>query len=223
MKTTTIKKIRALRQVLDQTQTEFAATIGASKDAVASWETGRNELSASLARRIALATGVDERWLLRANLPMLTLDLPRRPFTRAEFEAHQQTFWGGNAETNARQHARRCADTLELLFLAAARSGEGSQLGGVLGSFIEWSREAREQFGLGKAIDAQLAQRTRTFALTKSYAQWREMAKLDPDAARLMGFKDDPRKGNEESLTLSVETVPVWTPGQEMRGGRGKS
>ncbi len=75
MQTTTSKKIRALREILDQTQGEFAATIGASKDAVASWETGRNDLSAGLARRISLATGVDERSLLRANLPLLTLSL----------------------------------------------------------------------------------------------------------------------------------------------------
>jgi DNA-binding transcriptional regulator YiaG len=52
MKSITTQKTRALREVLGQTQAAFSATIGASKDTVASWETGRNELSATLARRI---------------------------------------------------------------------------------------------------------------------------------------------------------------------------
>ena len=59
MKTMANENIRELRRILGQTQDAFAATIGASKDTVASWETGRNRVSEWMARRIALATGVD--------------------------------------------------------------------------------------------------------------------------------------------------------------------
>lgn len=220
MKTTTSIKIRALRQILDQTQAEFAATIGVSKDAVASWEIGRNELSASFARRIALATGVDDRTLVRAELPLLTLNLPRQPYTREAYATHQKTFWGGNTEVNARRHAVRCGDALELLFKAAAVSEGGSKLGAVLGSFIQWSQEAREYFELEQGIDAELEERHGTFSQTKSYGQWRELAKTDPKRARGFGFKDDPTREDKETLTLSMVMYPVWAPGWDMRVGK---
>ena len=60
MKTRANEAIRQLRRIIGRTQGEFAAMIGASKDAVASWETGRNRLSRQFARRIAFATGVEE-------------------------------------------------------------------------------------------------------------------------------------------------------------------
>ena len=49
--------------------------IGASRDAVASWETGRNKLSPPFARRIAMATGVEEGPLLRGR-GGLPLEMP---------------------------------------------------------------------------------------------------------------------------------------------------
>src|SRR5262245_21452089 len=58
MSTRPNESIRMLRRMLRLTQGELAAMIGASKDTVASWETGRNKLSAGMARRLAFATGV---------------------------------------------------------------------------------------------------------------------------------------------------------------------
>jgi transcriptional regulator with XRE-family HTH domain len=224
MKTKTNKNLRELRRILGQTQGAFAATVGVSKDTVASWETGRNRLSAGMARRIALATGGEERSLrdgrgpLRAHHPF-----PRRPFTREEFERHQKSFWGTNAEASARRQMPRCADALELLFTAAARSGEGgsaARLAGVLDAFIQWCEQTREDFQLGAQIEAQLEQRKSPLVLSKSYTQWREMAQVDPDVVRMFGFKDDPKRSGSEQLRLSMETVPVWRPGYDMRGGR---
>ena len=37
--------VRALRKIIGLTQAEFAVMLGVSKDAVVSWEIGRNELS----------------------------------------------------------------------------------------------------------------------------------------------------------------------------------
>jgi transcriptional regulator with XRE-family HTH domain len=216
--TTTRNKMRALRRVLGQTQAEFAETIGSTKDTVASWESGRNNLSAGLARRVALATGVEEESLLQAAVPLRTRSLPRRPYTREAFEQHRKAFWGGSTDTAVQRHLKRCGDTLEVLFQAAAEKAGGSVLPGVLGAFIQWCQETREDFGLEKAIDAQLAQRKGKVELRHSYRGWREMAKGDPKLARKFGFKDDPKKGDEEMLTLSLETVPLWMPGQEMRG-----
>ena len=213
--------MKELRKVIGITQRELAAMIGASKDTVASWEIGRNRVSAGMARRIALATGVDERSLLKGSRPMLTYHPARRPFTLEEFERHQKLFWGGSAEESVRRHLPRCTDALELLLRAAAQAGEGgipARMAGVLDSFIQWCQQTRKDFRLEKEIDAQLEERKATLELNKSYARWREMAKTDPEMARRMGFKDDPKRDGKETLRLSMETVPVWMPGQSMRG-----
>ena len=117
----------------------------------------------------------------------------------------------------------RCADALELLFTAAARSGEGSgaaRLSGILDAFCQWCEQAREDVQLAEQIEAQLAQRKRSQPCSKTYAQWREMAKTDPDMARMCGFEDDPKRGGKDRLRLKLETVPLWRPGQEMGGGK---
>ena len=220
MKEKTYRGLTALRKLLGQTQTEFAATVGVSKDAVASWDCGRNDLSATMARRIALATGVDDRSLLRGDRPLLTMSLPRRPYTREDFAAHQREFRGGNTEANARRHAHRCGDAVQLLLVAAARREGAVVLNGVMGSFLQWCNEARGYFELEEEIDALLAQREGKFEMTRTYGQWREMKKTDPKLAKQMGFKDEPKKEDGETLTLSMNRVPVWAPGWEMRGKR---
>jgi DNA-binding XRE family transcriptional regulator len=222
MKAKPYHPIRALRKILKQTQTEFAATIGAAKDTVVSWENGRNPLSPPLARRISLVTGVDETSLREGREPLLTrYTVPKTAYTLAAYDKHRKTFWGQTPEENVRRRIQPCADTLELLFLAAARSGasEGcSRLPGLMDAFIQWCQQAREDFELGREIDAELAKRKKPITLNKSYAGWREMAKTDPTMARLFGFKDNAKKDDQEMLELtSKDTVPVWTPGQSMR------
>jgi transcriptional regulator with XRE-family HTH domain len=217
--------MRDLRKIIGRTQGEFAAMIGASKDAVASWEIGRNKLSAQFARRIALATGVDEAALLRGHGP-LSGHVPfegRKPFTEAMFERHRNSYWGRTDKAAAQQHLRNCADALGLLFLAAAQSGGGKirhRLPGVLDSFIQWCEWTRKDFQLDGQIEALLAERKLKLVLNHTYRQWREMQKEDPAMARKMRFKDNPRKADGENLTLELETIPVWRPGHSMRGPR---
>ena len=221
MSTQTNKTIRELRRILGLTQGQFATLIGASKDTIASWETGRNPLSPPLARRIALVTGVEERSLLQPDGELRAKHgVPPKRYTVEEFKQYRKRFWGQSAEESVRRQWRPCADTLELLFMAAAGNTESgpARLPGVVDSFIQWCQQAREDFGLGPAIEAELAQRKGTLELTHSYRQWREMAKEDPAMARMMGFKDNPKRKDEESLSLKMETVPEWMPGTSMRG-----
>ena len=221
MKTISNKRIRALRVILDQTQTEFAVTVGVSKDTVASWETGRNNVSKKFGRRIALVAGVSEKSLLKGDGKLRPMNPNRKDYNLEEFESHQKICWGKTAEESVRRQMRPCADALELLFTAAARAQKGkgpSRLPGVLDSFIQWCKETGEDFELGRGIDEQLEQRKRTESFNKSYGQWRAMVKEGPSMARQFKFKDDPKKKDEEMLSLSLETVPIWTPGWDMRG-----
>jgi hypothetical protein len=120
----------------------------------------------------------------------------------------------------ARRHFHHCADALELIFTAAARNqGAGDrQLPAVWESFIHWCEQTREEFKLGPALEELLGERKKTVTLTKSYREWRRMQREEPTIARGFGFRDDPKKHDAESLSLSTETLPLWRPGHAMRG-----
>jgi len=214
--------VRALRKIIGLTQGEFAVMIGVSKDAVASWETGRNKLSATFARRIALVTGVDARTLrLGVSVP-ISQDADAHVYTKEDFERHQRTEWSGTEEAQAERLAR-CQDTLELLFRAAARVGGDpprQRLPGLMDSFMQWCEQAREDFKLGPAVDEQLGKRRFRAGMTQGYRDWRAMARGNPEGLKAAGFEDDPSKGDREPLRLELELVPGWAPGRSMKPPR---
>lgn len=210
--------IRVLRKTIGLTQAEFAVMIGASKDAVVSWELGRNKLSATFARRIALVTGVDGRMLHGGVSVPFSQD--GHIYTAADFEKHQQTEWGRSDEASARQQLEHCVDTLELLLLAAVRpDGERirQRLPGLMDSFMQWCESAREDFKLGPEIDQQLGQRRLKVGMTQEWRDWRAMARGNPEGLKANGFVDDPLKGDKEALRLEPEMVPGWAPGRSMK------
>ena len=213
--------IRELRQLLGRTQGEFAAMIGASKDAVVSWELGRNPLSEALARRIGHATGVDPKSLTDQGPLRVHLSPTQEVYTVAAFERHRKKHWGSASGNGAERQVKICADALGILLRAAVKAGEGSAtlvLPAVVDSFVQWCRQTEEAFQLIKPIDEELAQRQGRLELTKTYGQWREMARTDPTMARGFRFVDKPKKGDGEELTLGMPTIPVWAPGWDMRG-----
>jgi transcriptional regulator with XRE-family HTH domain len=214
--------LRELRRIIGVPQGEFAAMIGASKDAVASWEIGRSRLSPPFARRIAQATGADQKPLLRGRGPVTTY-IPFKghpPFTLATFAQHRSTYWGRSAESAARLHHKNSTDALGLLFLAAAQPAGGKRpcrLPAVVDSFIQWCEQTRKDFQLEAEVNAQLDLRKEKVVVNHSYGQWRAMQKEDPVACRFMGFKDNPEKRDEENLRLVAEVPPIWWPGRPMR------
>jgi transcriptional regulator with XRE-family HTH domain len=173
MKTKKGRAIRELRDIINLTQGEFAAIIGASKDTVASWEVGRNKLSRQFARRIALATGVEAEDLMRGRSRLMTY-VPmagRLPLTKETFQQHRQSYWGATDEAAARRHLKNGADALGLILLAAAGGpdGKGAKcLPAVLESFIEWCEQTREDFQLEAAIDQLLAERKGEVSVSQS-------------------------------------------------------
>jgi transcriptional regulator with XRE-family HTH domain len=215
--------IRAIRKIIGQTQAEFAVMIGASKDAVVSWETGRNKLSATFARRIALVTGVDGETLHQGVSVPISQDADRHAYTAADFERHQKRAWGGSDEASAQRQLELCQDTLELLLLAAVKPGgekSRARLPGVMDSFMQWCESARADFELGPHIDAQLERRRKKVGMTQEWRDWRAMARRDPKDLKAAGFKDDPRKGDRDKLRLELELVPGWAPGRSMKWPR---
>ena len=223
MKSKRNKAIRELRKAIGQSATEFGAMVGASHFTVTSWELGRKRLTPRFARQIATATGAHAEQLLRGQVPLTTYALGKgqHPLTAETFEAHRKSYWGRSDEAAARKHWHYCADALRLVFVAAAGPcGDKGRhpLPAVLDSFVQWCEQAREDFQLEPRIQEQLGQRKRKFSMNKSYREWREMQKEDPDICRAMGFKDNPKKPANAYLELSMDTVPLWQPGLPMRG-----
>ena len=217
----TSEAIRALRKIIGQTQAEFAVMIGVSKDAVVSWELGRNQVSATMARRIALVTGVDGRMLrLGVSVPFCNeASGEAREYRAEDFERHQQTEWGRGDEASARRHLEHCHETMELLLLATVppEAREIRQrLPGLMDSFMQWCERAREDFQLGPQIDEQLERRRFKAGMTQEYRDWRAMARGNPEGLQAAGFEDDPSK-EKEALRLEIELVPGWSPGRSMR------
>jgi transcriptional regulator with XRE-family HTH domain len=209
--------MRALRKIIGQTQTEFAAMVGVSKDAVASWETGRNQLSATFARRIALVTGVDGRVLhLGVSVPLSDAD-DGHVYTAEDFKRHQETEWG--EEAGARR-LKYCVDTLELLLRAAVQPGGEKirhRLPGVMDSFLQWCERTREDFQLGPEIDAQLETRRRKVGMTQPVHYWRRVKRENPEVMKAAGYVENPAKRDREELRLELELVPGWSPGRSMK------
>ena len=127
MKTKPNKSVRELRKTIGQTQAEFAAMLGASKDTVVSWELGRNKLSPQFARRIWFATGAESETLLRGRGGVTSAGYPaeRQPYTAKTFAQHRKTNWGRSDEAAVRHHLKHCVDALRMLFLAAVRPAGG--------------------------------------------------------------------------------------------------
>ena len=212
--------MRALRKIIGQTQAEFAVMIGVSKDAVVSWETGRNQISETYARRIALATGVDGRCLRMGVSVPISPSADAHVYTAEDFARHRASEWGRTDEEGARRWLEHCADTMELLLLAAAKpSGDKlrHQLPGVMDSFMQWSETVREDFQLGPQIDEQLAARQQKVGMTQTYGDWRAMNRGNPEGLKANGYVDDPTKGAAEPLRLELEVVPEWAPGRSMK------
>ena len=212
-----------MRRILGQTQSEFAAMIGASKDTIVSWECGRNRLSMTFARRIAIATGVDGDCLLKGVSVPFTAEPFSSPrvYTAEDFERHRKSWRGRSDEEGARHHLKHCADALELIFMAAVRSGAAKgcqQLPAVLVSFIDWCEETRRDFGLEEGIDLQLQRRRLRVSVTQTYREWRAMLRESPAEVRAAGFKDEGSKRDNETLRLEREVVPGWAPGRSMNG-----
>jgi DNA-binding XRE family transcriptional regulator len=213
--------IRALRTIIRRTQSEFAAMIGASKDTVVSWETGRNKLSVAFARRICLATGADGRSLLLGVSVPIYNDPVMGPkiYTLEDFERYRRTEWGRSDEQAARQRLKHCVDALEILLKAAAKPGTGKvryRLPGVIDSFIQWCEQTSADFKLEPQIAEELKTRRFKCAVTQTYGEWRAMHKKDPVALSKIGFKDDKRKADTDKLRLQLGVAPGWSPGRSM-------
>ena len=78
--------VRKLRTELGLQQKEFASIFGVTREAIDQAERGVEPLSVGLAKTMSVATGIDENWLLKADIEAPMKDYFGRDFSRQYFD-----------------------------------------------------------------------------------------------------------------------------------------
>ena len=156
--TTPRQKLKNLRDVIEKSQSQFAAMIGVSKHTIISVENKRNQLSPGLAQKIYLATGAN----LHPDV-MHWVAVPEENYTKKDFDEWRSNFFPSDDKT-ARAQFDRLKFWVELVFRAAVRSNVAQnrdRLPAVCLSLIEWLENTSKEFKLGSEIDEILEAETR--------------------------------------------------------------
>lgn len=206
------QKIAELRHFTGTSQARFAAMLGVSKDTIISVENGRNRLSASLARRLRFATGVNNLELLEGTGKLL--DYTGNSYTSKSFTKWLAKFpelKGTKAErdTLALASLDFLKGWMELIFVAATRSGTGglNRFPNVFRSLEEWMVTTCAEFKLGNEIASVLEEwGQKPKGLTVSVKALR----ADKQFAKRMGFKDSKRYRNSDAIPSPYDWLPTW-------------
>lgn len=205
------ESVRKLRDIIERTQVDFAASVGVSEHTIISVENGRNKLTPKLAQRIRMFTGADIASLMKGE--GVVLDSLGKLYTKPDFDYWRKRF-GISTKDEAQKRFDSCSDALWLLLHAAAKPGIGKlkdRLPAVLMSFIEWADETRRDFKLEKQIDELLLERTYNDSLTMTYDDWRKDKATHGIHSTFYRFKDDKRQPADRKLTLTLKLHPGWS------------
>ncbi len=179
-------------------QAQFARKIGLTASMIKKVEGGTRELPQLMMCRVFFETGI---WIVPG--------LKNEPFnyTREDFETWKATL--PYNEQIAKGFARMLSNWIELMLLSAARPGidKGYQL--VLALMQDVHKIARE-FQMEKHIDAWLRDRQSTD--TQAY-KVRDLRANDL-LAKMVGFKDDPKYSDDQTLPLTKSVG--WMPTKEI-------
>ena len=137
------------------TQAALAEAVGVSTVAVNRIENGSLRLRQPLALRVALATGISGRELMRGKTGRL-LDQYGCPYTAATFDQWRKSGFGKVSEAFAAPEAANLKWWIEVLLRAAARKHGGKSYGSVRDSLIQAIDAICTDFNLGQVIDGVL-------------------------------------------------------------------
>jgi transcriptional regulator with XRE-family HTH domain len=198
-----------LREIIGKSQVQFAAMLGEEPKTIINIENGRTRLDGILAHKIQGATGVSAWQYMRGkNRP---LDFSgKSPYTRAHFDYWKKVH-SDNDEKSINRYAELASDTLLLMLRAAKKCGTPkNHLPALELSFYFWCAEAVKNFQLKPSLDEILkSERKYIKERTMSYHDWRR-AEMSGDR-NFYEFKDDPKKSDDELLTLRVEAHAGWS------------
>jgi transcriptional regulator with XRE-family HTH domain len=188
-----------VRKGLGLSQAEFAKRLGVSASMIKKLEEGKRPISQDLAARIFAETGV-----IFVTQP---LTAEQFSYTKSDHDDWlKEVLFDQNS---ARAAARLVLRLVELMLVSAARPGIQKSYQ-VWHALIQAVERIKAEFGLEKHIDAELRDRYSTEIKPYTVRQLRDDSLL----AAMVGFKDDPKLHDDESLTLTKTTG--WLPVKEL-------
>jgi transcriptional regulator with XRE-family HTH domain len=190
--------LEVIRKGIGLSQADFARRIGITASMIKKIEGGTRDLPQEVMCRVFFETGV---WIVPGskNDPC--------SYTMEEYKAWKESL--PYNEQIAKGLAHMLSNWIEVMLLSAARPGidKGFQL--VLALMQELHKIAHE-FQMDKHIDAWLRDRHSTD--TQAY-KVRELRANDL-LAQMVGFKDDPKYGDNDTLPMTKSTG--WMPTKEI-------
>ena len=148
--------LRDLRETIKMTQAALAEAVGVSTVAVNRIENGSLRLSAPVALRISLATGLSMRELMRGKNGRL-VDASGEPYTDTTFK-RWRTGPRSVSEDSAPPDATNLQWWIEMLLRAAARKHGGRGYQPVRFSLIQAIDAVCTEFKLGKVVESVLVE-----------------------------------------------------------------
>ncbi len=168
-------------------------------------EGGKLKLTASLAARIAEATGCAESELLKGSEGKArTVD--GQKFTATSFQAWQKLKQRRSKPSGAAEGVSRW---LEWLLEAAQKSGDGA-LVTARTQIIEAMERVRTKLKLEDSINRQLVPFQTVETLSTDIGSWK---KIELPQHLALGFHPSLPLGPRSRLTISLQTLPSWSPG----------
>lgn len=183
--------IRQLREIVGDSQREFARRVGVSRDFIISVENGRCGVSEKFLSAVMQATGAEcfilsEKATKVPWMPLLISPVQYaewdesgrklktlRNYTKKDFERWQKRFDG--SEESGRKIFESISGWLEIMFTAAGKVRRQAQL---WDSLCHWMDKSRTVFALEPHIDAVLRENARAGA--KVCREWRPRSGVPP-------------------------------------------
>jgi len=119
----------------------------------------------------------------------------------------------GEDEASIEKFMETAADKLQLMLRAARECGSpNNRLPALKLAFDDWCWNAVKTFRLERSLNVILKrERAYTDKLTMSYQDWRK--ECAADLRYKYDFKDNPRKSDDDLLTLETKSWPLWGRG----------
>lgn len=196
--------VQTIREIIGKSRPHFALMVGCSHHAIKRLETGKLKVSEKMAKQIFRATACDPGELLKGFCGE-SLNLNGLPYTKEWYDDYLKQIKQPKEKEWRRKGREATLGWLELLLTIA---DEKEKLAAVRGSLMDWMNQARDEFGLGAAIDREL--KTRKTKRREEYTV--TTLRRVPGLAKLVNFIDSPAFEEGDRKTFNVEYSMKWNP-----------
>lgn len=201
--------LREIRAAAGQmSQTAFAELVGVSMATIQALEGGKLKMTPKLAARIAEATGAAESELIK-GVAGKAKTVDGQKYTAKSFEAWESLKQKRGKHINGGGGSENVIRWMQWLLDSARQQGEAS-LGTARTALIESMESIRTKLNLEDFLNDYLIPFQAVETHTAEMNQWR---KSDSSRVLSLGFGSSIPLGPKGRLTISLQTLPSWSPG----------